>query len=87
MSLRMKNNPGCMTTEFWLTILTVLGTWAGALQDIVPPKYAALTSAATISAYAIARGIRKSQNQSPDVAVTQNNTSARKKPRKVKGKE
>lgn len=83
---RMKNKPGYKTTEFWMTVLTVLGTWAGAIQDTVPPKFAAITSAVTISAYAIARGIKKSQIQS-EVAVIQNNTAAKKKPRKVKTKE
>lgn len=80
----MKTKPGYKTTEFWMTVLTVLGTWGGAIQDYVPPKFAAITSAATISAYAIARGIRKSQTQSSDVAVIQNNTTTKKKPRKVK---
>jgi len=83
----MKTTPGYKTTEFWLTLLTVIGTCAGALEEAVPPKYAAVTSAIMISAYAIARGIKKARGRD-DVTVIQNNVSAKKpaekKPRQTK---
>lgn len=50
---------GIKTTEFWLTLLPIVGTWAMAVQEIVPPKYAAMTTALATSAYAIARGLAK----------------------------
>jgi len=59
----MRHKPGYKTTEFWLTILSVIGTWAGAIEEVLPPKFAAMASATMVSAYAIARGLRKSDTK------------------------
>lgn len=55
-----KQKPGYKTTEFWMTVLMVVGTWATSLKDILPAKQAAITSGIAVSAYAIARGLQKS---------------------------
>jgi len=51
--------PGYKTTEFWITIATSLGALIAALADALPPRYAAIATAASAAAYAIARGIAK----------------------------
>lgn len=50
---------GWRSSEFWVTVLPIIGTWAMAMEDIVPPKYAALATAIATSAYTIARGLAK----------------------------
>lgn len=50
---------GVKTSEFWITLLPILGTWAMAIKDIVPPQYAAIMTAVASSAYAISRGLAK----------------------------
>ena len=52
--------PGWKTTEFWLAVATALGGLAAALADALPPKYAAAMAAAATFAYALARGLAKS---------------------------
>ena len=55
--------PGWKTTEFWLAVATALGGLAAALADALPPKYAAAMAAAATFAYALARGLAKTNQQ------------------------
>jgi hypothetical protein len=50
---------GWQTTEFWVTVLTAVGAVAAAQQNALPPRYAALASAVSVSAYAISRALAK----------------------------
>lgn len=50
---------GYKTTEFWLTVATEVGILAAAVADALPPKWAAVASAASGAAYAVARGLAK----------------------------
>lgn len=78
LGFQMKNKPGYKTTEFWMTALMVIGSWAGALQSSLPPKFAAITSAIAVSAYAIARGIKKS-GKDEEITVIEEVKHGRKK--------
>lgn len=51
--------PGQRTTEFWVTLATVIGVVTAALADALSPRYAAIASAVSVSAYAISRGLAK----------------------------
>lgn len=50
---------GWQTTEWWATVLVSIGSLAAAQQDALPPRYAAIASAVSVSAYAISRAIAK----------------------------
>lgn len=51
--------PGIKTTEFWMTILTVIASATAGLQGIVDPKIAAVLGAVSTIAYTISRGFAK----------------------------
>lgn len=51
--------PGYTTTEFAVTVLTVVGFVAFAVADKLPARYAALATAVSAAAYALSRGIAK----------------------------
>ena len=51
--------PGYKTTEFWLTLVTTLITILGALQQVLPAKYAALSVSLVAGLYSVSRGIAK----------------------------
>jgi len=51
--------PGWQTTEFWVSVLTVIGGVAAAQQNAVPDRYAAYLAMASTIAYALSRGIAK----------------------------
>jgi len=51
--------PGRKTTELWVTVLTDVGIVAASLEGSVPPRWAAILTAVTTVAYALARGIAK----------------------------
>lgn len=55
----MISKPGHKTTEFALTVLTVVGLLAAALADQLTPRYAAIATAVSVGAYAVARGLAK----------------------------
>jgi len=61
----METKPGYKTTEFWLTLATVVGTFIASLSDALPPRYAALASTVATGLYAIGRGNAK-QGVKPD---------------------
>lgn len=50
---------GWQTTEWWATVLVSVGSWAAAQQDALPPRYAAIAAAVSVSAYAISRALAK----------------------------
>jgi len=51
--------PGYQTTEFWVTLAIVIGSLTATLAGNLPDKYAAIATAVSAAAYAIARGIAK----------------------------
>jgi len=51
--------PGYKTTEFIVSVATIVGAVVFAVADKLPPKYAAIASAVSAGAYAIARGLAK----------------------------
>jgi len=57
--------PGYKTTEFIVSVATIIGAVVFAIADKLPPKYAALASAVSAGAYAIARGLAKISPPSP----------------------
>ena len=50
---------GWETTEFWVSALAIVGLVVASLADALPPRYAAMASAAAAGAYAISRGLAK----------------------------
>lgn len=55
----MTPKPGHKTTEFLLTVATVVGLLTAALAEALTPRYAAIATAISVGAYAIARGLAK----------------------------
>lgn len=53
------NKPGWKTTEFWLTILTNLGSVVGALSGVIPADLAVKIIAGINGTYAVARSVLK----------------------------
>lgn len=51
--------PGYKTTEFWITIVSVITSTATGLSGIVEPKFAAILGAIATVGYAISRGLAK----------------------------
>ena len=50
---------GFKTTEFWVTVLTVVGSAASGLAGIMDPKISGFMMALSSAAYAISRGLAK----------------------------
>jgi hypothetical protein len=55
----MPVKPGYLTTEFWVVVLTAVGSVVAAAASWLTPRYAALASAVAAGAYSIARGLAK----------------------------
>lgn len=51
--------PGYKTSEAWIAVLTNIGLVVAAAADWLPPRYAAIGSAISTAAYALARGLAK----------------------------
>lgn len=51
--------PGYKTTEFAVTVLTAVGALVAALAGELTPRWAAIASAVSVSAYSLARGFTK----------------------------
>jgi hypothetical protein len=51
--------PGYKTTELYVALLTIVGSTVAALAGDLSPRYAAIASAISAAAYAIARGLAK----------------------------
>lgn len=55
----MDKKPGWKTTEFWVTVFSVVGSASLGLKDVVSPKVSlGLVGLSTI-AYTLARGLAK----------------------------
>ena len=54
-----ETRPGQRTTEFFITIASIIGVIAAALSDVVPAEYAAVLATVATVAYAISRGVAK----------------------------
>lgn len=52
-------NRGYKTTEFWVTVLTIVGLVVAAVAAPLSPRYAAIGAAVSAAAYSIARGLAK----------------------------
>ena len=50
---------GYKTTEFWITMLSIIGLVASTAASSLSPKYAALGASISAAAYAISRGLAK----------------------------
>jgi hypothetical protein len=50
---------GPQTTEFWLTLATLVGSAAGVLAHVVTGPWGALAAAVATAAYNISRGVAK----------------------------
>lgn len=59
--MEVKKQPGIRTTEFWVTILAVIGAATLGLTEVVPPQIAAILGSVSTMAYAISRGLAKKQ--------------------------
>jgi hypothetical protein len=57
--------PGYKTTEFLITVATVVGLVFASSADWLPPRYAALGAAISTGAYALARGLAKINQPTP----------------------
>jgi hypothetical protein len=66
--------PGYQTTEFLIVLLTNVGLIVAASAEWLPPRYAAIGSAVSTAAYALARGLAKLNppKSATTVAVTLN---------------
>jgi uncharacterized membrane protein HdeD (DUF308 family) len=51
--------PGIKTTEFWLSVIAIVGMFVPTLLGFLSPELAAVVSAIIVGAYSIARGIAK----------------------------
>jgi len=50
---------GIKTTEFWITILTIIGSTTASLEKILDPKWAVLIAGLSSVAYTISRALVK----------------------------
>ncbi|MGE0630922.1 MAG: hypothetical protein AB7O96_00825 [Pseudobdellovibrionaceae bacterium] len=50
---------GIFTSEFWVTILTVVGSAGASLEGHLDPKWAAIVATISSIAYTISRGLAK----------------------------
>lgn len=55
----MLSRPGFHTSEFLVTLATVIGSAATAMQGSLSPHWAGIFSTAAVIAYAISRGLAK----------------------------
>lgn len=51
--------PGYKTTEFYVSLLIIVGSTLFSIADKLPPRYAAWASTFAGGAYALARGLAK----------------------------
>lgn len=51
---------GVYSSEFWVTILTIIGSIAGSLEKILDPNYAAIAATISTIVYTVSRAFVKS---------------------------
>jgi hypothetical protein len=66
----METKPGLHTTEFWVTVLTLLAFLIFAIADALPDKWAAIAGAVSAGLYAVGRGLAKSHVAFDDATYT-----------------
>jgi hypothetical protein len=55
----MPVKPGVRTTEFWLSVVVILGSAVDALAGSLPDRYAGVAVAVASGLYAVSRGLAK----------------------------
>lgn len=50
---------GYKTTEFWVTVTTIIGLVAASVAAPLSPRYAAIGAAVSAAAYTLSRGLAK----------------------------
>lgn len=55
----MPRSRGWRTSEFWVTVLTIIGLVVSSAAATLSPRYAAIGASVSAAAYAIARGLAK----------------------------
>lgn len=53
---------GYKTTEFYLSLFTIIGSIAAAVSDLLPDKWAAIAITISTGAYAVSRGLTKGKS-------------------------
>lgn len=66
-----KLKPGFMTTEFWITVINILGMILGAFLDKIPVETALIIGASLSGLYIIARAIVKKTETTADDAIVE----------------
>jgi hypothetical protein len=51
--------PGIHTTEFLITVLTIIGMLAASIEGSLPDKWAAVVTSVSVAAYSLSRGLAK----------------------------
>lgn len=59
----MTNRPGFKTSEWLVTLTTIIGAAATAAQGSLPPKWAAVIATVATVAYSISRGLAKTETR------------------------
>lgn len=62
--------PGWKTTEFWISVLTSAGSILASAIGFLPPKYAAIVTAASAGLYSVSRGLAKTGSAAAAETVT-----------------
>jgi hypothetical protein len=57
--------PGYKTTEFWVALLVIVGSFVATLAGNLPDRYAALASSVAGGLYALSRGLAKVGSTGP----------------------
>lgn len=52
---------GFRTTEFWATVALNVGIVAASVVGVLPPKWAAIAAAVSVSAFNLSRGLAKTE--------------------------
>jgi hypothetical protein len=55
----VETKTGIKTTEFFVTIATLIAVLASSLADVLPARYAAIAGSIAAAGYSIARGLSK----------------------------
>lgn len=58
---------GMKSSEFWVTLASVVGLAAASIAGSLPGKWAAIASVVATAAYAVSRGLAKQQPVAPEV--------------------
>ena len=59
----MTQRPGFKTSEWIVTLLTIIGATATAAQGSLPPKWSAIIATIATVSYTISRGLAKTETR------------------------